>query len=55
MNVDNFEEAYQTLLSHGFENEFGDRIAETESSRNAVMSSPAGLKITLIQHLKKEN
>jgi hypothetical protein len=53
MNVDNFEEAYQTLLSHGFENEFGDRIAETESSRNAVMSSPSGLKITLIQHIKK--
>ncbi len=55
MNVDNFEEAYQTLLSHGFENEFGDRIAETGSSRNAVMSSPTGFKITLIQHIKKEN
>lgn len=52
MNVDDFDEAYQLLLSHGFENEFGDRIAETETSRNAVMSSPSGFRITLIQHIK---
>jgi hypothetical protein len=55
LNVDNYEEAYNILLSHGFVNEFGDRIAKTESSKNAVMSSPTGLKITLIQHIKKEN
>jgi hypothetical protein len=53
LNVDNYEEAYNILLSHGFVNKFGDRIAETGSSRNAVMSSPTGLKITLIQHIKK--
>ena len=52
MNVDDFDEAYQLLLSHGFRNEFGDRVAETGTSRNAVMSSPSGLKITLIQHIK---
>ncbi len=52
MNVDDFDEAYQLLISHGFRNEFGDRIAETATSRNAVMSSPSGFKITLIQHIK---
>jgi len=52
MNVDDFDEAYQLLVSHGFSNEFGDRIAETETSRNAVMSSPSGIKITLIQHIR---
>ncbi len=53
MNVDNFDEAYQFFLSHGFVNAFGDHIAETGSSRNVLMASPSGLKITLIQHIKK--
>lgn len=53
MNVDNFDEAYQLLMNHGFENAFGDdRIAETGSSRNAVMNSSFGFTIILIQHLK---
>ena len=53
MNVDNFDEAYQMLLNHGFKNAFGDdRIAETGSSRNVVMKSSTGFTIILIQHLK---
>ena len=52
LNVDNFEEAYNILLSHGFVNEFGNRVAETGSSRSTAMNSPTGLKITLIQHIK---
>ncbi len=53
MNVDNFDEAYQLLLDHGFRNAFGDdRIAETVSSRDAVMRSPSGFTILLIQHIK---
>ena len=52
LNVDNFQEAYNILLSHGFVNEFGDRIVETGSSRSTAMSSPTGFKITLIQHIK---
>jgi hypothetical protein len=53
MNVDNFDEAYQLLQNHGFKNVLGDdRIAETGSSRNAVMGSPSGFKILLIQHIK---
>ena len=52
MNVDNFDEAYQFFRSHGFVNAFGDHIAETGSSRNILLSSPSGLKITLIRHIK---
>ena len=56
MNVDDFDEAYKLLQDHGFKNVFGDdRIAETGSSRNAVMSSPSGFKILLIQHIRKES
>ena len=55
MNVDHFDEAYQTLLSHGFINRFEGRIAETGSSRNAVMVSPSGFIITLIQHIRHED
>ncbi len=52
LNVDNFEEAYNILLSHGCVNESGDRVAEPGSSRSTAMRSPSGLKITLIQHTK---
>jgi adenylate cyclase class IV len=53
INVDDFDEAYKMFREHGFKNALGDdRIAETGSSRNAVMSSPSGFKVTLIQHIK---
>ena len=52
MNVDNFDDAYKLLLDHGFKNALGDeRIAETGTSRNAVMRSPSGYMIVLIQHI----
>lgn len=51
MNVDDFDEAYQLLLDHGFTNAFGeDCIAQTGSSKNAVMKSPSGFTILLIRH-----
>lgn len=53
LNVDNFQEAFELLLSHGFVNEFGDRIAKTGSSISTAMRSPTGFRITLIQHMKK--
>jgi hypothetical protein len=55
LNVDNFQEAFDVLLSHGFVNEFGDRVAKTGSSISTAMSSPTGFKITLIQHIKNNN
>ncbi len=52
MNVDNFKEAYQLLLSHGFRNFYGDGTVDTGSSESAIMISPSGFVINLIQHIK---
>ena len=52
MNVDNFDEAYEYLKSRGFVNTNGDKIAENGSSRAAMMMSPSGFGISLIQHIK---
>jgi len=54
MNVDNFEEAYELLKARGFVNTKGDTIADNGSSRAAMMMSPSGFGISLIQHIGKE-
>ena len=54
MNVDNFEEAYELLKARGFVNTKGDTIADNGSSRAAMMMSPSGFGISLIQHIRKE-
>ena len=52
MNVDDFDEAYQLLLKHGFKNVYGDETVRTGSSRSAMMISPSGFSIGIIQHVK---
>ena len=52
MNVDDFDEAYQLLISKGFKNFYGDRRVETTSARSAVMIAPTGYTINLVQHIK---
>lgn len=52
MNVDDFDEAYQTLLQRGFKNAYGDETVDTKSSKAAMMISPSGFCISLIQHIK---
>ena len=52
MNVDDFNEAYQTLLRRGFKNAYDDEIVKTESSKAAMMISPSGFNISIIQHIK---
>ena len=52
MNVDDFDAASRLLLSHGFKNYYGDHTADTSSSRSAIMISPSGFAINLIQHIK---
>ena len=52
MNVDNFEEAYDLLVSRGFRNFYGDRIVERDSSKSALMIAPSGFSINLVQHIK---
>ncbi len=54
MNVDNFDEAFEKLTAHGFKNKH-ENITETGSSRSAVMVSPTGYEMAVIQHIRKEN
>ena len=53
MNVDNFEEAYDILLKHGFKNRLGENeTIDSKSSKAATMISPSGFIIALVQHIK---
>ncbi|WP_036608233.1 glyoxalase/bleomycin resistance/dioxygenase family protein [Oribacterium sp. P6A1] len=54
MNVDDFEEAYNILKSHGFTNTRGDDTLDTKSSKAATMVSPSGFRIALVKHIKKD-
>lgn len=53
MNVDDFDEAYKLLMLHGFKNFYGDKTVKTNSSESALMISPSGFAINLIQHKSK--
>ena len=53
MNVDDFDEAYQMLISRGFKNYCGDQAVSTKTSKSAIMISPTGFVINLIHHIKK--
>ena len=52
MNVDDFDEAYQLLISRGFKSVYGRQNVTTKTSRSAMMLSPSGVAINLIQHTK---
>ena len=52
MNVDDFDEAYQLLISSGFKNYYGDNTASTRTSKSAIMISPTGFVVNLVQHIK---
>lgn len=53
MNVDNFDEAYSILTEHGFKSFYGERTADTASSKSTIMIAPSGFTINLVQHIKK--
>ena len=53
MNVDDFDEAYRVLTQHGFKNFYGDRTVEMKNSKSAMIFSPSGFAINLVQHIKK--
>lgn len=52
MNVSDFNEAYEFLTARGFKNVQGDKVADTGSSKVALMVSPSGYAISLAQHIK---
>ena len=51
MNVDDFDEAYEMLKAQGFKNLYGDKAIEIPASKSAVMLSPTGYAINLVQHI----
>jgi hypothetical protein len=53
MNVDDFDEAYQFLLSKGFQNPRGDSTVDTKTNKSACMISPTGFAFDLCQHIKE--
>ena len=52
INVDDFQEAYDFLISRGFTNTRGDKLTETSSSVDTFMRAPSGFAITLSYHKK---
>ncbi len=53
MNVDNFDEAYDFLIAHGFINGQNGTVTETGSAKACILFSPSGFGINLIQHIRK--
>ena len=52
MNVDNFDEAYEFLLSKGFTNPRGGHTVDTKTNKSCMMKSPTGFAFDLCQHIK---
>ena len=52
MNVDNFDEAYEVLLSKGFTNPRGGHTVDTKTNKSFMMKSPSGYACDLCQHIK---
>jgi hypothetical protein len=52
MNVDDLEEAYALLSSHGFKAVDGS-TSLTSSSRSVLMISPSGFGIDIVKHIKE--
>jgi hypothetical protein len=52
MNVRDFDEAYDFLISKGFTHQSG-RVVETETNKSAMLKSPSGFAFDLCQHIRK--
>ena len=52
MNVDNYDEVYEYLVSLGFRSVYGDRPANAATSKSNLMIAPSGFSINLVEHLK---
>lgn len=52
INVDDFREAYDFLIAHGFSDPRGDKVTETSSSIATMLFSPTGIPVTVSEHIK---
>ena len=55
MNVDDFEEAYDFLIAHGFNNGQNGTVTDTGSAKACILFSPSGFAINLIQHIRNHD
>ena len=55
MNVDNFDEAYDIFMAHGFTNTRGNGTLDTKSAREVTLVSPSGFTLALVQHIKNHD
>ena len=54
MNVDDWDEAYELLTSHGFKNVQGETISTSPTSKGTAMAAPSGFMIALSHHFKED-
>ena len=52
MNVPDFDEAYDYLISKGFTHQSG-KVVETETNKSAMLRSPSGFAFDLCHHIRK--
>ena len=52
INVDDFDEAMEFFTNRGFFNPLGNRTLDGGTSKDAILLSPSGFGIRLIQHIK---
>jgi hypothetical protein len=53
MNVRDFDEAYDLLVSKGFKDVNEGKATDTGSSKGTLLVSPSGFSISLSQHIRK--
>lgn len=54
MNVDDLDEAYTLLTTHGFKAVDGS-TSLTSSSKSVLMASPSGFAIDIVKHIKEHD
>jgi hypothetical protein len=54
MNVDDLDEAYTLLTTHGFKAVDGS-TSLTNSSKSVLMASPSGFAIDIVKHIKEHD
>ena len=54
MNVDDFDEAYGLLCEHGFTPNTEVEMRNSAAHKGAIMESPTGFTIVLMQHIRKD-